>query len=95
MVPRRVFETVGGFDEHLAVAFNDVDLCCRIRARGSLIVYTPLAELFHLESATRQHLHPLEDEALMRERWGKAIEAGDPYYSPHLTLIREDWSIAP
>jgi len=94
MVPRRVFEEVGGFDERLAVAFNDVDLCCRIRARGYLIVYTPLAELRHLESASRKRLHPEEDEALMRELWGETIRAGDPYYNPNLTLRLEDWSIA-
>jgi GT2 family glycosyltransferase/SAM-dependent methyltransferase len=95
LVPRRVLEDVGGFDERLAVAFNDVDLCCRIRARGYLIVYTPLAELFHLESASRKQLHPPADEELMWARWGATIKAGDPYYNPNLTLTHEDWSIAP
>ena len=95
MVPRRVFEDVGGFDERFAVAFNDVDLCCRIRARGYLIVYTPLAELCHLESASRKHLHPPADEVLMWERWGATIRAGDPYYNPNLTAMHEDWSVAP
>ena len=94
MVPRRVFEEVGGFDERLAVAFNDVDLCCRVRSRGYLIVYTPLAELYHLESASRKALHPLADEQLMRQLWGDAIRAGDPYYNPNLTLLREDWGVA-
>jgi GT2 family glycosyltransferase len=95
LVPRRVLEDVGGFDERFAVAFNDVDLCCRIRARGYLIVYTPLAELVHLESASRKQLHPPADEELMWARWGATIRAGDPYYNTNLTLAREDWSIAP
>jgi GT2 family glycosyltransferase len=94
MVRRQVFEEVGGFDERFAVAFNDVDLCCRIRARGYLIVYTPLAELCHLESASRKSLHPPEDDALMWQHWGDAIQAGDPYYNPNLTRVYEDWRIA-
>src|SRR5262249_17534225 len=76
MVPRRVFEEIGGFDERLAVAFNDVDLCCRIRQHGYRIVYTPRALLYHLESASRRQLHPPEDEALMWRLWGDAIRRG-------------------
>jgi GT2 family glycosyltransferase len=93
LVPRRVFEGVGGFDERFAVAFNDVDLCCRIRERGYLIVYTPLAELSHVESASRNDLHPSADDALMWQIWGDAIRAGDPYYNPNLTRTQEDWSV--
>ena len=94
LVPRRVFEEVGGFDERFAVAFNDVDLCCRIRQHGYLIVYTPLAELCHLESASRNFLHPPADDALMWQLWGDSIRAGDPYYNPNLTRTREDWGVA-
>lgn len=93
MVPRRVFEAVGGFDERFRVAFNDVDLCLRIRQSGYLIVYTPFALLYHHEGASRGKLHPSEDEELMWRLWGQAIRAGDPYYSPNLTLSREDWSL--
>ena len=51
---REVFDAVGGFDEtNLAVTFNDVDLCLRIGERGWRVVWTPFAELYHLESATR------------------------------------------
>ncbi len=93
MVRREVFDHVGGFDERLSVAFNDVDFCLRLRAAGYLVVYTPFATLFHYESETRGSLHPPEDEALMRVRWQKELLA-DPYYSPHLTRDREDYSIA-
>ncbi|OGX11548.1 MAG: hypothetical protein A3K11_12665 [Nitrospirae bacterium RIFCSPLOWO2_12_FULL_63_8] len=94
MVPRSVWQEVGGFDERFAVAFNDVDLCCRIRRHGYLIVYTPLAELYHLESASRKLLHPAADEALMWQLWGDVIRAGDPYYNPNLTRAQEDWGVA-
>jgi GT2 family glycosyltransferase/SAM-dependent methyltransferase len=93
MVPRRVFEEVDGFDERFRVAFNDIDLCLRIRQRGYLIVYSPLALLYHYESASRGKLHPPEDEELMWRLWGQTIRAGDPYYSPNLTQSREDWSL--
>lgn len=93
MVRRAVFEELGGFDERLPVAFNDVDLCLRMRERGYLVVYTPVATLFHHESATREGLHPAEDEALVRERWRSVVELGDPYYNPNLTRIREDFGL--
>lgn len=93
LVPRGVFEEAGGFDERLPVAFNDVDLCLRIRQRGYRIVYTPKAELLHYESATRGGLHPQADEDLAWQRWGDLISRGDPYYNRNLTLSREDWSL--
>ena len=93
MVPRRVFEELDGFDERFRVAFNDIDLCLRIRERGYLIVYTPLAQLYHYESATRGTLHPPEDEELTWKVWGDLIRRGDPYYNPNLTDSQEDWSL--
>ena len=93
MVPRRVFEEVRGFDERFRVAFNDVDFCLKLRQRGYLIVYTPLALLYHHEGASRGRVYPLEDERLFRKVWGDLIKVGDPYYNPNLTLSREDWSL--
>ena len=84
----------GGFDEeNLAVSYNDVDLCLRLRQRGYLIVYTPFARLYHHESGTRGRLHPPEDEEFMWARWGDVIRRGDPYYNSNLTLSRTDWSL--
>ncbi len=93
MMRKSVFVEVGGFDEHIKVAYNDVDLCLRIREKGYVIVYTPYAVLYHLESATRKNLHPLSDEEYVRKRWGSLIQAGDPYYSPHLSRERPDFSL--
>jgi len=76
-----VFRQLGGFDEHLRVAFNDVDFCLRAREKGYLIVYTPYALLYHHEGATRGKVHPLRDDRFFRERWGGYQ---DPYYSPKL-----------
>ncbi len=98
---REVFEEVGGFDEkNLSVAFNDVDLCLRIRERGYRNLWTPYAELYHLESASRGPEESLEKQArfrnevlYMKSRWGQAL-LHDPYYNPNLTLDREDFSLA-
>jgi len=100
MVPKRVFEEVGGFDEeHLPVAFGDVDLCLRIRERGYLIVWTPYAELYHHESMSRGYEDTPEKQerfrreiAYMKERWGHIL-LKDPYYNPNLTLDSEDFRL--
>ena len=94
MVPRRAFEEIGGFDERLDVAHNDVDLCLRLRREGYLIVYTPGALLYHHESGTRGGLHPPKNEQLLWSRWGDVIRNGDPYYNPNLTLSRTDWTLS-
>lgn len=98
---KRVFEEAGGFDEGLAVAFNDVDFCLRVRAAGYLNVWTPFAELIHHESVSRgRDLSPAKSRrfaseyATMQQRWGREL-LNDPYYSPHLTYDREDFSLRP
>lgn len=93
MMRKSVFVEVEGFDEKIRVAFNDIDLCLRVREKGYVIIYTPYAVLYHLESATRKSLHPVADEEYVRRRWGRVIDAGDPYYSPHLSLKRFDFSL--
>ncbi len=85
LIRRDVFESVNGFDEDLAVSYNDVDLCLRIRQAGYRIVWVPEAELYHCEFATRpQVLDPKEVE-YMQKKWGDIL-LNDPYYNPNLTL---------
>jgi len=100
MVRKQVFDEVGGFDERLAVAYNDVDLCMRIRRQGYWIVWTPHAELYHHESKTRGSDELPENRArfsrekqLFRSKWRNELHAGDPFYSPHLSLKAEDFSL--
>lgn len=101
LVRKDVYDAVGGLDEtRFAVAFNDVDFCLRVREAGFRNVVAPFAELYHLESATRgaeddpaKRERFARESAAMRERWGAALEA-DPFYSPNLTLAREDLSLA-
>lgn len=100
MVRQEVFREIGGFDEALAVAFNDVDFCLRLRERGYLVVYTPYAELYHYESKSRGSDDTPErrerfskEIELMRTRWKHILDSGDPYYNPNLTLDRGDLSL--
>jgi GT2 family glycosyltransferase len=93
MVPRRVFDEVGGFDEDLRVVLNDVDLCLKIRQRGYLVVYTPYALLYHYEGSSRGRLHPPPDEKVFEKRWSDFLDRGDPYYNPNLTDKHDDWRI--
>lgn len=102
MLRRDVWDQVNGLDEDWAVAFNDVDLCMRIRQAGWLIVWTPFAELYHYESKSRGYEDTPEKRARLnsevlrfQQRWEKELAAGDPYYNPNLTLDREDFSADP
>lgn len=100
MVDAEIFRQVGGFDETLAVAFNDVDLCMKIRQANKLIVFTPYAEAYHHESKSRgledtpekiERFHRERD--LFLKKWGAKLQEGDPYYNPNLSLTREDFSL--
>jgi GT2 family glycosyltransferase len=100
MVRRRVFEEAGGFDERFTLAFNDVDLCIKIRRQGRLIVWTPYAELYHHESLTRGEDDTPEKRERFRsevqlfvKKWYPLLEKGDPYYNPNLTLLEPDFSL--
>jgi len=99
-VRRQLFEEIGGFDETLEVAFNDVDLCLRIQAAGYRNIYTPYAELYHHESASRgyedtpEKMQRFQREAdVLRARWMPVL-MNDPYYNPNLTLSGDPFGIA-
>jgi hypothetical protein len=79
MTRRSVFEEIGGFDETLRVAFNDVDYCLRLREHGYRVIYTPHAELCHHESASRGRLNPEDDAKTFIARWGNPDQIQDPY----------------
>lgn len=100
MIKRSIYEEVGGLDEKIKVAFNDIDFCLRVRKAGYRNMWTPFAEMYHHESASRGHEDSPEKVArfnaeveFMKNRWGNALVT-DPYYSPNLTLEHEDFSLA-
>ncbi len=96
MMRRSLFLEMDGFDEAFQYAYQDVDLCLRLRDKGLLSVYTPYAPLVHYESASRGGAMAFggQDIALARSRWHTYLSQGDPYYNPNLTHDSEDFSIA-
>jgi GT2 family glycosyltransferase len=91
---RSCYDEVGGLDaDNLAVTYNDIDFCLKLRERGYLLVYAAQAELFHHESMSRGHDHISAEKRdrqgreaeWMRQRWGDRLRV-DPYYNPNLSL---------
>ncbi|MBN2885765.1 MAG: glycosyltransferase [Chromatiaceae bacterium] len=100
MIRRELYEAVGGLDESLEVAFNDIDFCLRVRQAGYRNVWSPYAEMIHHESASRGLETTPEKQQrfagevrIMRDKWGDVLDE-DPAYSPNLSLEREDFSLA-
>ncbi len=105
MVKRSLYEEIGGLSEDLAVALNDVDLCLRLRSKGLLNVFTPFAELFHYESASRgtdvtEAASPEKaarydrECALFKEKWKEVLDKGDPYFNPNFSLDYSNYVLA-
>lgn len=101
-IRREVFDEIGGFNERdLAVSFNDVDFCIRVRQAGYRIIWTPHAELYHYESLSRGDPNKTPESAArnssevtyMLERWGPVLD-NDPFYNPNLSLDTENFDIA-
>jgi GT2 family glycosyltransferase len=98
LTKKTLFQAVGGFDQdHLPVAFNDMDLCLKIIERGYLIVWTPYALLYHHESASRGDDRDLQGDwnkyrrvnaeiEFIQKKWGHYL-GNDPYYNPNLTRL--------
>ena len=100
MSKRSLFDQVGGFREELAVAFNDIDYCLKIRSLDKKVVYNPYALLYHYESKSRG----LEDTPEKVERfnrevarfigyWPEIVIGGDPFYNPNLTLRKSNFAL--
>lgn len=99
VVRRTLFEAVGGLDEQLPIEFNDVDFCLRLRERGYLNVWTPFAQLYHHESASRSLVDAdarrarSAGVARMLQRWSNELYR-DPAYNPNLSLQSLDYDLA-
>lgn len=103
MVKKSIWQELGGLDESFEVSLNDVDLCLRAREKNYLNVFTPFAELYHYESASRgsdvdgrskdNATRYDKEVAKFHDRWQAVIDAGDPYYNPNFTLDRSDYSL--
>ena len=102
MTPKSLFMKLGGFEEKLAVAFNDMDYCLKVRKADQLVVYDPYVTLNHLESVTRgaedskEKVRRFQSEIeYMRSRWTDILKNGDPLYNKNLSLKKWNYSLKP
>jgi O-antigen biosynthesis protein len=91
---RKVFVELNGFDESFPVSYNDLDFCLRLRQKGYQVVWTPHAELLHLESASRgssewRWRKEEADHKRFCAKWQQEME-NDPFFNPNLDLIGEE-----
>ena len=100
MVKREIYEQAGGFEEQLAVAFNDVDFCLKVRRLGKLVVYEPHVQAYHYESKSRGAEDSPEKTArfqreieYMRNHWIGILKNGDPYYNPNFSSVYNNYSL--
>lgn len=100
MIEKAVFDEVGGFTEKLTVAFNDVELCLKVRKAGYQIVYNPYVEAYHYESKSRgqedseEKLRRFQTEIeYMRTTWNDILRYGDPFYNPNFSRVKCDYSL--
>lgn len=101
LVRKEVFAEAGGLDQlNLKIAFNDIDFCLKVTKAGYRNLWTPYAKLFHHESISRGSEDTPEKQArfnqevdFMKTKWGNLLQC-DPFYSPNLTLVHEDFSLA-
>lgn len=100
MAKKSTYEEVGYMDESLAVAFNDLDFCLKIRQTGKLIVYDPFVEVIHYESKIRGYEDtPEKKERFQKEidkflnKWKEFYQKGDPYYNPNFSLKSANYEI--
>lgn len=101
MIKASVFNEVNGLDEdNFKVAYNDVDLCLKVREKGHLVVWTPYAEAYHYESKSRGYEDTPEkqkrfiaEQNYFKTKWADFLKKGDPYYNPNLTVDRGDYTV--
>jgi GT2 family glycosyltransferase len=95
-IRRDVFESLGGLDETLRIAFNDIKLCLMCLERGLRNVYIAQPLLYHFESKsrgfdrTRKQMELQHREAVYTRRQYAHFFQSDPYYSPNLSIERVD-----
>lgn len=98
---RSLYRELGGLDEvHLPVTFNDVDYCLRVKEAGYHVIWTPHAELYHHESASRRgapskkrRSEAKAERAYLRRRW-RHVVVNDPFYNPNFSRARPDFSFS-
>ncbi|MDK2962571.1 MAG: hypothetical protein PWP20_1697 [Eubacteriaceae bacterium] len=99
MVKRSDFEAVGGFEEKLEVAFNDVDFCLKLYSKGKFNVWMSDVELYHYESKSRgaedtylKYKRFNREIGYMKKHWLEYVK-NDPFYNRNLTRVGGNYTI--
>ena len=97
LISARDFQLVGGLEEDLPLAYNDIDLCLKLRKMGLRIVLNPQVQLYHHESLSRgaedtpeKQMRLQRESQYLVEKWGDSLTGNDPYYNPNLTLSMQE-----
>ena len=100
MIKSKIFDEINGFEEDLKIAFNDIDLCLRVRDKGYLVVYNPYSSFYHYESKSRgledtpEKVKRFNNEfAYFVHRWKDKLNVIDEYYNPNLTLRQNNFAL--
>ncbi|WP_077678233.1 glycosyltransferase family 2 protein [Salinivibrio sp. PR932] len=98
---KSLYQSLGGLNEQLTVAFNDVDLCLRVREKGLRVMYTPFAQLYHHESLSRgkdstpeKQRRAAQEVEFMHQRWS-IKNYSDPFYHPMLDARLANFNLNP
>lgn len=92
-IRKELFQQLGGFNQNFPVNYNDTDICLRVRQAGYRVLLEAGAVLCHRECQTRKTGVSFEERERWYDCWAAELDSGDPFYSPHLSLTREDASL--
>lgn len=82
MLPRALWEEIGGFDEHFAPAYcEDSDLAFTVRKMGYRVMYQPLSVVVHFEGVSNgtdtssgQKQYQIENSRKLYEKWKEVLK---------------------
>lgn len=92
MTRTKVFAQIGGFDEAMPFLWHDLDYCFKVRARNLRVVFSPYAELYHFETASRSSAFRALETVHMARVWADQPER-DPFYNRNLRQDRADFRV--
>lgn len=93
LTTRTCFQSHDGFDDDLAIIYNDTDFCLRVLQNGFSIIIQPKAQLIHHEGISRQGLNEKPDSTLFWTKWKNHLEKGDQFTNPNLNNTQNNWAI--
>lgn len=92
MIEKSKYRQIGGLEEQLKVAFNDVDLNLKAIDAGFYNIFLPQVELYHhesksrgLDTTTEKYKRFLQEQKFMENKWRKKLY-NDPFYNTNFSM---------